>query len=246
MQRRTLLTLATFPLAACTIQRLPALQQQSMGLQSSLPAWKDPVIGQQWIYRVLNIYNSAEVDRIEETVSALNPEVVLHRRSERHGELPDENQSRWGQIRQDPAWDRTQIYQQALPLWPDPLQPNSRISLHTRYQPLGASYSQWIAVQAHVTGFERIEVEGRVWETVRVERMIRMDHEDSSRLNYTRRDTLWISPQIGRWVVRETNGEYWLTGQRPTLYREDHFRWVLERWRRSPSSAATKIATQAS
>lgn len=228
MQRRTLLSLATLPLAACSIQRLTPLPHQPMAPQSRLPVWQEPVLGQRWTYRVLNMYNSEEVDRIEETVTSLSSQIVLRRRSDRHGDLPDEIQSRWGQILQDPAWDRTQVYRQALPLWPEPLQPDSHAARHTRYRPLGASYSQWIAVQARVTGFECIEVSGKIWETARVERLIRMDHEDSTRLNYIRRDTLWISPQIGRWVVRETNGEYWRAGPRAVQFREDHFRWVLQ------------------
>ena len=180
MQRRTLLSLATLPLAACSIQRLTPLPHQPMAPQSRLPVWQEPVLGQRWTYRVLNMYNSEEVDRIEETLTSLSSQIVLRRRSDRHGDLPDEIQSRWGQILQDPAWDRTQVYHQALPLWPEPLQPDSHAARHTRYRPLGASYSQWIAVQARVTGFERIEVSGKIWETARVERLIRMDHEDCS------------------------------------------------------------------
>lgn len=227
MQRRTLLCMAALPLAACSIQRLPPLSRQTMDSQAGLPGWRAPLLGQQWTYRVLNIYNSEEVDRVEETVTSLEPHIVLRRRSERHGDLPDEIQSRWGQILQDPAWDRTQVYQQALPLWPDTLQPDRVSSLHTRYRPLGASYSQWIAVQARVAGFERIALGERVWATARVERLIRLDHEDTSRTQYQRHDTLWLSPPIGRWVVRETRGEYWRGGTRPAHYREDHFRWLL-------------------
>ncbi len=230
MQRRTLLGLAALPLAACSIEPLKPLQRQALGPQGRLPAWRQPVVGQSWTYQILNMYNSERVDTVEETVASVSPTLLLRRRSSRQGELPDEVHSAWGQILQDPAWDRPVVYQQPLPLWPEPLQPGQRAQASTRYRPLGASYSLWIAVQARVIGFERIEAAGQWHDTARVERLIRLEHEDSSRQNYLRRDSLWVSPQIGRWVVRETNGEYWRVGSRPTQFREDHFRWVLQGW----------------
>ncbi len=228
MQRRTLLGLAALPLAGCSIQPLKPLPRLTLGPQARLPAWRDPVVGQSWTYQVLNMYNGERVDTVQETVAAVSPQPVLHRRSARHGDLPEEVQSRWGQILQDPAWDRVQRYRQALPLWPEGFQTGSHTSVHTRYQPAGASYDLWIAVQARVVGLERIEVAGVSHDTVRIQRLIRLEHEDSGRLNYTRSDTLWVSPRTGRWVVRETNGEYWRAAQRPFQIREDHHRWVLE------------------
>ena len=228
MQRRTLLGLAALPLAGCSIQPLKPLPRQPLGPQARLPAWRDPAPGQSWTYQVLNMYNGELVDTVQETVAAVAPQPLLRRRSARHGDLPDELHGRWGQILQDPAWDRVQRYRQVVPLWPEGLQPGSYTSVDTRYQPAGASYDLWIAVQARVVGFERIEVAGVSHDTVRIQRFIRLEHEDSSRVNYTRSDTLWLSPQIGRWVVRETNGEYWQGSPRPVQFREDHFRWVLQ------------------
>lgn len=230
MQRRTALGLVALPLAACSIQPMKPLPRQILGVQDRLPVWRDPVVGQSWTYQVLNMYNGELVDTVQETVASLSPSMVIRRWSSKHGELPNEVQAPWGQILQDPAWDRTMVYQQALPLWPDQLQPGKRVQASTRYRPLGASYSLWMEVHARVTGMERIEAAGQWHGTARVERLIRLEHEDSSRQNYTRRDTLWLSPQIGRWVVRETNGEYWRGSPRPVQYREDHFRWVLDGW----------------
>lgn len=230
MHRRTWLGLMAWPLAGCSLQPLKPLPRLPLDPHTRLPAWRDPVVGTSWTYRVLNMYNGELVDTVEESVVASSPPIVLRRRSARLGELADEVQSRWGQILQDPAWDRTTRYRQALPLWPERLEPGSQASAQTRYQPLGASYDLWIAVQARVAAFERLEVAGALHDTVRIERLIRLEHEDSSRINYQRSDTLWLSPQIGRWVVRETNGHYWQGGKRPVQIREDHFRWVLDRW----------------
>ena len=213
-----------------SIQPLKPLPRQPLGAQVQLPAWRDPVPGQSWTYQVLNMYNGELVDTVQETVASISPSILVRRRSSMHGELPEELQSRWGQILQDPAWDRTVVYPQPLPLWPDPLQPGQRMHTPSRYRPLGASYSLWIEVHARVAGLERIEAAGQWHDTARVERFIRLEHEDNSRLNYTRRDTLWVSPHIGRWVVRETNGEYWRGSPRPFPFREDHLRWVLESW----------------
>lgn len=228
MQRRTLLSLSAWPLAACSLQPLRPLPRQPLPAQAPWPAWPAPVLGQTWTYRVLNMYNGELIDTVQERVLALAPRIVIRRHAVRQGDLPDEVQTRWGQILQDPAWDRTQVYAQALPLWPERLQPGETLSTSTRYQPLGASYWQWIAVQVRAIGLERIEVNGVWHDTLRVQRLIRLDHEDSSRLNCLRRDTLWLAPAIGRWVVRETDGEYWRGGARPSLVREDHWRWVLQ------------------
>lgn len=230
MQRRTLLGLAALPLAACSIQPLKPLPRQALGTQAQLPAWREPIAGQSWTYRVLNMYNGEWVDTVQETVAALSPTTVVRRHSARHGALQDEVQSRWGQILQDPAWDRPVVYQQPLPLWPESLSPGNRVTASTRYRPLGASYSMWISVQTRVVALERLEMAGKVHDTARIQRFIRLEHEDSSRLNYTRSDTLWLSPEIGRWVARETNGEYWRAGPRAVQFREDHFRWQLESW----------------
>ncbi len=232
MERRPLLGLLALPLAGCSIQPLTPVPRQALGPQERLPAWRDPVVGQSWTYRVLNMYNGELVDTVQETVVAVAPQPTLRRRSARHGDLPDEVQSRWGDILQDPAWDRPMVYRQALPLWPQRLEPGSRASVDTRYQPLGAGYAMWMAVQARAVAFERIDLAGMRHDTVRIQRLIRLEHEDSQRQNYIRSDTLWLSPEIGRWVVRETNGEYWRGSPRPSQYREDHFRWVLERWHR--------------
>jgi hypothetical protein len=48
-----------------------------------------------------------------------------------------------------------------------------------------------------------------------------------------RRDQIWFAPQIGRWVVRESFGEYlWLgmTGWSQSI-KEDYLRWELIAWK---------------
>lgn len=231
MDRRYLLSLLTLPLAACSLQRLPPLASQPLPSPGRLPAWRAPQIGQQWTYRVLNVYNSEQVDTVHETLTALQPHLVIRRRSERHGDLPDEVQSRPGWTLQDPVWDRTQVYDQALPLWPDVLEAGQRATGRAFYRHLGTSDREWIIVHARVSGLERLTLNGQSLDTARVERLIRLSHEDSTRLHYTRTDSLWLAPVLGRWLVRETNGEYWRAGGlRPSPLREDHFRWVLTHW----------------
>ena len=57
------------------------------------------------------------------------------------------------------------------------------------------------------------------------------EREHITRLDTLRRETLWLAPEVGRWVARETNGEFRIAGRRGSWTgREDHFRWQLESW----------------
>ena len=89
---------------------------------------------------------------------------------------------------------------------------------------------QWIQVHSRATAAERVTVGAGTFDTLRIDKIIRLNHQDSSRAQYLRRDSLWLAPELGRWVARETNGEYWVANRKPALYREDHLRWELESW----------------
>lgn len=226
--RRAALGLLALP-AACSLQPLAPLRRQGMAPPSNQPAMRPPAMGQRWRYRVLNVYNGETIDTVQEEVSTLAP-ITIRRQSAQHGEWPAEIHTEWGRLHQDPLWDTVQSYDTALPLWPAVLTPGNTLSMDTHYRPGQASYTLWISLHSHVTGWERLTLDAGTFETVRIDRLFRLQHSDSSRQNFTRTDTLWLAPAIGRWVARETNGEYWTSGRRPTQYREDHLRWELESW----------------
>ena len=66
---------------------------------------------------------------------------------------------------------------------------------------------------------------------MRIERYIRQQHHDFSRLETIRHETLWMAPEIGRWVARELWGEYLVPDDNGS-YRglEAHHRWELVSW----------------
>ena len=228
LTRRALLAWLALP-AGCSLQPLAPLQRSPLSGQG-LPAVRAPALGQRWTYKVFNAYNSALLDTIEETVSKLGPAITIERRSLKRGELPPEVQIAWGQVQHDPLWDGVQTYESPLPIWAEPLLVGAQHAFDSRYRANNASYHNQISVRSRVTALEQVTVGAGTFETARIERYIRLTHPDSSRQNYTRTDTLWFAPLIGRWVARETNGEYWVLGRKPSQWREDHLRWELQSW----------------
>lgn len=232
LSRRAWLALLALPAlsAGCGIQPLPGLRRSALPAGAVLPDVRAPALGQHWTYRLYNVYNSEQIDTLREEITALAPEIVLTRQSARQGTLPSEIQTTWGLLRQDPAWDAVQTYDTPLPIWPQPPALGARQALDTHYRPGNASFRQWIQVHSRVAAAEQVTVSAGVFDTLRIEKLIRLNHQDSSRQQYMRTDTLWFAPAVGRWVAREINGEYLTSGRRPTQVRENHWRWELESW----------------
>jgi hypothetical protein len=91
-----------------------------------------------------------------------------------------------------------------------------------------------------VGGRETVQVPAGRFDCVRVSRQIAFESPDRYRSNSTRSETLWYSPQVGRWVQRELRGDYVSTGGGPgnpaegTLSTEDWLMWQLTAWMPSP------------
>lgn len=228
--RRTLvLALTTLP-AACAYRPLPALRTTPAPAPDATPGLRPAALGQRWTYRRYNGFNSALLATEEEDVAAVGPQVRIRRRSD-GAPAPEELQQPWGQVLREHAWDLAQHYEPALPLWPADPRAGAR-SVHTgHYRVDGHSYRYWLNVHTTVAGWEEVALPGTTWHALRVERYIRLQHHDFSRLETTRRDTLWLVPGIGRWVAREVSGNYLVPDDRGT-YRglEAHHRWELVAW----------------
>ncbi len=230
LSRRTPLTWLALPAAGCSLQPLAPLTGRPVAYDTPTAPVRPPAIGQHWQYSVFNVYNSQEIDRVRETITALTPQIVIERHSARNGTLAAEIQPSWGLVTQDPVWDTLQTYEAPLPAWPSSLQIEAREQLDTHYRPGTSSFRCWISVHSQVTAREQVRLTSGVFDCWRVDKHIRLTHADSTRLNFIRTDTLWLAPRIGRWVARQTNGEYWTAGHRPTQWREDHLRWELQSW----------------
>jgi hypothetical protein len=229
-KRRSLLALLALP-TGCAIQYLPSLPSAPLNSGASVGALRAPTLGQSWTYQKLNFYNSQRLDTVKEEVVDMVGGIRISRRSQDNLDLGDEIQPVWGQVTQDPYWDFLQTYEAPLPLWLDNFTIGTRQSSSTHYRSGSSSFRYWISARTAVTGWERLVLPSGSFDTVRIEKLVRLNHRDITRLDTIRRDTLWLAPEIGRWVARETNGEFRIAGRRGGWTgREDHFRWQLESW----------------
>jgi hypothetical protein len=225
--------LATLALpAGCTIQPLASLPTTPIPAPGGPVSLRAPLVGQRWTYRQLNFFNSSLLGVVQETVASLRPTIDVDRRADSGAALPDERHAAWGQLLRDPAWDYPMTFEAPVPLGPASLTVGETSTVNTRYRMDGGSIPFWIQVHSVVRGWERVTVGAGAFDTLRVERLIRLDHQDPTRAETVRRDILWLSPEVGRWVARETSGEYFLLGSsRMWSYSpEDHFRWELTAW----------------
>jgi hypothetical protein len=232
LKRRSLWALLGLP-AGCAIPYLPPLEATPLGPGASLGPVRPPALGQRWTYQLLNVYNSQQLDTVTEEVVSLEGGIRIRRTSANQRALDDEWQPAWGQVVQDPYWDALQTYETPLPLWLAPFTPGSSQTIHTHYRSGTSSFRYWISARTTAVAWERLVLPSGTFQTVRVEKLIRLQHPDLTRLDALRRDTLWLAPETGRWVARETNGEFRMDGDRWFGHwsgREDHFRWQLQHW----------------
>lgn len=230
-RRRLLLALAVAPVG-CAIQPLPPLATQPLEPKGTA-VLRPPAVGQAWTYRQLNQFNSAVLAQVRESVASMGAQVVVQRQTAEGLPLPAEHHTAWGQLVRDAAWDYPLNLEQPVPLWPAGLVPGSSARVHAHYREDGGSYRYWVQVYARTTGWERVTVPAGAFDAVRVERLLRLQHRDINRLDTVRRDVLWLAPEVGRWVARETSGRYREPDDERwggTEYLEDHFRWELTAW----------------
>jgi hypothetical protein len=229
-RRDALLAVIALP-AGCAFQHLAPFATSAIPAPGQPRPLRSPLVGQSWTYRQLNFFNSSVVDVIKETVTSVAPGIVVSRQAGSGAALPDERHAEFGQLLRDPVWDFPMTFQAPVPLWPVPLMAGANAAANTRYGMDGGSVRFWIQVTCAARGWERVTVAAGTFDTLRVARLIRLDHPDPTRRDTIRRDTLWLSPEVGRWVARETSGEYSLAGSRMwSTAAEDRFHWELTAW----------------
>jgi hypothetical protein len=219
--------------AGCAVQPLGPLPTSPVapvaGEASALPA---PAAGRTWTYSKQDFFDSRVIDEVSETVIAVAPTLRIGRQGASDAVL--EQHAAWGQLLRESAWDYPMTFESPVPMWPPALAAGASAFTNTHYRMDGGSIRFWIQVTAQARRWERITVAAGTFDALRVERLIRLEHQDFTRLWTLRRDTLWLAPQVGRWVARETSGEYLTRGEQrflPSVSREDHVRWELTAWR---------------
>lgn len=231
-RRQLSLALLGLPLAGCAYRPLPDLRTEPAEAPAQMPPWRTPAAGQRWTYRKYNGYNAELLATEEHEVMAIDPLLRIRQRNTATGAIQEEVQQAGGRLLQrDPAWDFVQNYAPALPLWPAELTPGATSVFWGMYHIDGFSYLNWINQHTRVRGWETVTLPQGQMRALRIEHYIRLQHHDLSRTETTRRDTLWLAPETGRWVARETTGEYVVGGAQGGFRgREAHHRWELVSW----------------
>lgn len=230
-RRVFLLHCASLPLIGCSIRPLPALKTFAT-LQPNPLNIRQAKVGQSWKYLKINQFNSEPVELIDEQISSVeNGQITLTRQGQKSQNLGNEIQFPLGQILTDSDWDYNQTYHPVIPIYLDLNQINSVATIQTSYQVGNSSYRLPMAATIRQLGWESITIPSGTFTAMRIEKLIRFQHNDSTRLDSIRFDRYWYSPEIGRWVVRETDGRYfYVSGRRRTDLREDFWRYELQSW----------------
>ena len=231
--RKVFLLILTGLLGAC-ISTQPYPSGSVLPQPAVTPIVRPPHVGQQWVYNVRNVFNQNLIDVVTETIVSVGKEVRIQRAGLKAGPLPDEIQSPWGFIVQDPHWNPPQVFQQALPLWPEQLLPKWANFYRTRYQVPGYPESSYYwGLNVTALQWERITAPAGQFSTIHYQNEAPyFESNDLFRLANYRQEDVWLAPEIGRWVIRRGYGRY-LTGGIfwADAYWEDYLEWELVSWK---------------
>jgi len=240
MTRRFFLASSAALSVGCTLRRPDADAAESA---TASPAQKvrQPALGQLWRYSQHDLYTRSLLSNQVDRIAAINRTVEIDSTSEpakkpRGAHNPSvagvrEIQNPWGMILVDPHWGQVQVYETAIPLWPEQLRPGWQTRVSTKYTtPLNQDPLSWIqTMKAHA--WERVTVPAGQFKVLRVTNVINFKHGDITRADSVRRETLWFAPEVGRWVVRESKGSYYEDNSAADQpYNENGFRWELLEW----------------
>ena len=198
------------------------------------PSIRAPKVGQEWIYRLRNVFNQEIVDTVTEKVVSVGEQIRISRVGIKAGPLPDEVQSPWGFVIQDPHWSPPQKFTSAIPIWPEQLKANWNGFYRTRYQVLGhPDGSFYWGVNVNSYQWERISVTAGEFLALKYQNeMPYFESQDVFRVANYREDLLWLSPEVGRWVIRRSYGRYITPGVYwANAYWEDYLEWELISWK---------------
>ena len=210
-RRALLLTAASLPVACLSSLPFPQGVSEPQPFDIHM---RPPQVGQQWVYNIKNVFNSLSIDIITETVVSVGEQVRISRLSQKFGALPDEIQKPWGYVLQDPHWNPPQKFQKTIPLWPEELRVGWSGFYRTRYEVLGyPDNSYYWSENINTQSWQRIQVPAGDFLTLKYHvNAPNFESNDFSRIANWRDEDIWLSPKIGRWVIRRSSGRYLLPG----------------------------------
>jgi hypothetical protein len=215
------------------------------------PSVRGPKTGQWWRYAKRDAFTGKLVEVQVARVTEVGDTITIERRREAAEEhqswgtkwlhpdrrtsgeelLQAEVQQPWGMILVDPHWDPLQVYRTPIPLWPTELRAGWSSRFNTKFKtPLSADENSWQqTMQAHA--WEKIRVPAGEFLALRFTNRITFTHADFSRMDSVREETLWLAPDVGRWVSRRTSGTYYIQDSSiDTPFEEGSYHWDLLAW----------------
>jgi len=231
--RKLLLLVLPLLLVAC-ISSQPYPVSTPLPQPINPPKMRAPQVGQHWVYNVRNVFNQELVDIVTERVVSISPQIRIQRSGLKAGPLPDEIQSPWGYVLQDPHWNPPQKFLEPIPLWPEQLVPGWSGFYRTRYQVVGypdSSYYWGLNVSA--LQWEGVGVPAGQFPVLKYRNEAPyFESNDVFRVANYRQEDVWLSPEVGRWVIRRGYGRYLLGGRfwNDALW-EDYLEWELVSWK---------------
>ena len=231
ISRRTFIASVALGPVACGIP-LSYERGTPVAQPNPLPSIRPPKFGQEWSYIKRDVFNGKVLGLITERVASIGSSIVINRSDESGGILPNEVQSSWGMVVTDPQWTRIINFNPPIPLWPQELTSNWSKQVNAKYSLAGYpgnAYS-W-QEQMNAQGWEQITVPAGNFLTLRYQNLINYESEDDNKTDCVHRETIWFSPDIGRWVAREVSGSYRIQGQVDVSLSEDSFQWQLSSYK---------------
>jgi hypothetical protein len=248
-RRSFLIASAALPVG-CAADRMGTRIPES----ASSTALRQPMTGQSWRYAKHDLFSGSRLDTQVDRVSAVDRTIEIESQTEgdtpagssasgatwwrKHFDrprsavaLPAEIQSSWGMVVVDPHWGRVQVYEPAIPLWPTNLQPWWQTRIKAKYKSSeegpALPWDQTMKAEA----WETISVPAGQFKALRYLNVIRFVNSDPGRTDSVRQESIWFAPEVGRWVVRESKGSYFLDDSvDDTQAVESSFRWELLSW----------------
>jgi hypothetical protein len=250
--RRSFLLSAAALSAGCASRRHGAAEPLTPA-----PSARPPVVGQSWRYAKHDYYSGKLVDNQIDRITAVGGTVDIDSRSEAasaaktagsswgsswlskyvphpdspDAALPSEIQQPWGSVLVDPHWSQVQVYETPIPLWPIQLRPDWKYHVLTKYKtPGNQSGLPWDQTM-WARDWETVTVPAGTFKALRYTNLINLRSTDFSRDAAQRMETIWFAPEVGRWVVRESTGSYYMDDSSvDTPYNESGYRWELLEW----------------